>query len=97
MAFFALSLAGSWWDAALQEGSHKSKVEGENHLSRPGSHTCFDAAKGYGRTFWANSAGSFQASHLSTPTSQECSQSNFLPSLYLYLELLQTHVQDLTL
>lgn len=29
-------------DAALQMGSHKSKVEGENHLSCPAGHTAFD-------------------------------------------------------
>lgn len=32
-------------DAALQEGFHKSGVEGENLFPQPGAHTAFGAAQ----------------------------------------------------
>ena len=32
-------------DAVLQVGSHKSGVEGQDHLPRPAGHTAFDAAQ----------------------------------------------------
>ncbi|KAK4823668.1 hypothetical protein QYF61_005639 [Mycteria americana] len=32
-------------DGVLQVGSHKSRVEGQNHLPRPAGHTSFDAAQ----------------------------------------------------
>ncbi|NXC65955.1 LBN protein, partial [Anhinga anhinga] len=32
-------------DAALQVGSHQSRVEGQNHLPRPAGHASFDAAQ----------------------------------------------------
>jgi len=32
-------------DAGLQVGSHQSRVEGQNHLSRPAGHAAFDAAE----------------------------------------------------
>ena len=32
-------------DAVLQVGSHKSRVEGQNHLPRPAGHTSLDATQ----------------------------------------------------
>ena len=49
-------------NAVLQVRSHQSRVEGQNHLSRPAGHASPDAAQdtvgplGCQRTFWAASA-----------------------------------------
>lgn len=62
-------------DTVFKEGaSHKSKIEGQNHLPQPAGHTAFNKAQD-GLLFWAESAhfevmiSFFLYNKLSSPTS----------------------------
>jgi len=45
LSLILLVLGAPELDAALQVGSHESRVEGQNHLPRPAGHTSLDATQ----------------------------------------------------